>query len=220
MWRHWFEHPERVWLRSVIFQLHLWGGAAAGLYIVLMSVTGSLIVFRNPLERVPALIPTVEWIVNLHENLLLGETGRFVNGVGAIGLVLLSLTGAVIWWPGIANWRRALRVNWRSLFARFSWDLHSALGFWGFLFVLMWGVSGAYLAFPNAFNTLFRVINPHDRFTDQALYWLSLLHFGRFDWLTEGIWALVGLLPALLSLTGIFLCCRRVILKAPSPKPF
>jgi uncharacterized iron-regulated membrane protein len=29
-------------------------------------------------------------------------------------------------------------------FARISWDLHSALGFWCFVFVLVWGVSGIY----------------------------------------------------------------------------
>ena len=78
-------------------------------------------------ERMPSLVSSVEWIVALHENLLFGENGRFVNGIGAICVILLCLTGAVIWWPGINNWRRALTVNWRSLFARFSWDLHSAL---------------------------------------------------------------------------------------------
>ena len=124
------------------FQIHLWVGAGAGLYIVLMSTTGSLIVYRNELERKSFLISPVEWIVNLHENLLFGESGRFVNGVGAICVILLCLTGAVIWWPGIDNWRRALTVNWRALFARFSWDLHSALGFWAFVPVLMWGNLG------------------------------------------------------------------------------
>src|ERR1022692_1153219 len=43
-----------------------------------------------------SLVPIVEWIVNLHENLLFGEDGRFVNGIGAICVILLSLTGAVI----------------------------------------------------------------------------------------------------------------------------
>jgi hypothetical protein len=40
--------------------------------------------------------------------------------------------------------RRQLLIpgHWRSQFARFSWDLHCALGFWCFSFVLMWGMSG------------------------------------------------------------------------------
>lgn len=214
-WQQWLHHPERVWLRQAFFYIHLWVGVGIGIYVVLMSVTGSLIVFRNALPK----SSFVEWVVDLHENLLFGENGRFVNGIGAICVILLCLTGAAIWWPGIANWRRALTLNWRSPFARFTWDLHSALGFWGFLFVLMWGVSGLYFAFPQPFNTAFGFVDRGDHFTDQVLLWLSLLHFGRFGWSTEVLWALIGLMPALLSFTGIFLCCRRMIYKVPPARP-
>lgn len=220
VWRHWMEHPEIVWVRRAFFQIHLWVGAGVGLYIVLMSVTGSLIVYRNELEKIPALVSSVEWIVDLHANLLFGKNGRFVNGIGAICVIFLCLTGAVIWWPGIGHWRRALTVNWRSLFARFSWDLHSALGFWGFLFVLMWGVSGLYLAFPKALNALFGFLDPADNFTDQTLDWLSRVHFGRFGWFAEAMWTLLGLMPAVLAVTGVFLCCRRIIFKALPARPF
>jgi uncharacterized iron-regulated membrane protein len=220
VWHQWIRHPERVWARRVLFQVHLWVGAGTGLYIVLMSITGSLIVYRNELERNSSLISSVDWIVDLHENLLFGENGRFVNGMGAICVIVLCLTGAVIWWPGMDNWRRALTVNWRALFARFSWDLHSALGFWAFLPVLMWGISGLYFVFPQPFSALFGSIDPADKFTDKALFWLSLLHFGRFSWFSEVLWTLLGLVPAVLSLTGVFLCCRRMIYKAPSARPF
>jgi len=219
LWRRWLEHPESVWVRRVLFQIHLWVGAGVGLYIVLMSVTGSLIVYRNELERNPSLVSSVEWIVNLHENLLLGKNGRFANGIGASCVILLCLTGAVIWWPGIKHWRRAITVNWRSIFARFSWDLHSSLGFWGFLFVLMWGISGLYFAFPQIFDALFSFLDPADNFSDQSLDWLSRLHFGRFGWFAELLWALLGLMPAVLSVTGVFLCCRRMIYKAPPGRP-
>jgi len=219
-WDRWMEHPESVWVRRALFYVHLWVGAGIGFYIVLMSTTGSLIVFRNELEKTPSLVPSVEWIVDLHENLLFGKTGRFVNGIGAICLISLCFTGAVIWWPGIANWRRALTVNWKSSFARINWDLHSALGFWSLPFALMWGISGLYFAFPEWFNALLGFIDPADRFTDPALAWLSSLHFGRFGLFAEGVWTLLGMAPAVLSVTGVFLCCRRIIFKLPPPKPF
>jgi uncharacterized iron-regulated membrane protein len=219
VWQQWLEHPEKVWLRRAIFHVHLLLGVGFGLYIVLMSITGSLIVYRNELERTPSLVSSVEWIVNLHENLLFGTNGRFVNGICAISLVSLCLSGAIIWWPGIAHWRRALTLNWRSAFPRFSWDLHSALGFWGFLLVLMWATSGLYFAFPDAVNALFGFIDPGDRFTDPTLFWLAALHFGRFGWFAEAVWTLVGLLPALLAVTGVFLCCHRLIYKGPSAGP-
>jgi len=65
----------------------------AGLYVALMSVSGSVIVYRN--ELTPRF--SVEWFVNLHASLLAGNTGRFVNGIGALCLTSLCLTGAVIW---------------------------------------------------------------------------------------------------------------------------
>jgi uncharacterized iron-regulated membrane protein len=184
-----------------------------------MSVTGSMVVYRNELESVPSLVSSVEWIVDLHENLLFGTKGRFVNGIGATCVILLCLTGAVVWWPGVGNWRRALTVNWRSFFARFTWDLHSALGFWSLLFVLMWGISGFYFCFPQTVNVLSGFVDPNDRHADQILGWLSMAHFGRFNWFAEALWALLGLAPALLSVTGVFLCCRRMIYKGPPARP-
>ncbi len=146
---------------------------------------------------------------------LAGGTGRIVNGVGAASLTLLCLTGAVIRWHGVKHWRRSLTVSWGAHFARISWDLHSALGFWCFLFVFLWGLSGIYFAFPRWFDVLF-LLDPADRVTDQALFWLSALHFGRFDSFTKAVWAVMGLVPAVLAFTGTFICCRRVIYKKPS----
>ena len=42
-----WRQPQRVWLRKAIFQVHLWTGIGAGLYVLLISISGSAIVFRN-----------------------------------------------------------------------------------------------------------------------------------------------------------------------------
>ena len=210
-WQQWLKQPQSVWLHNVFFQIHFGIGAVAGVYLALMSVTGSISVYRNELSR----LTSVGWIVKLHTNLLLGSTGRLVNGIGAISLTLLCLTGGIIWWPGVKNWRRSLTVSWRAQFPRVNWDLHSALGFWCFFFVLLWGISGIYFAFPRWFDVLL-LIDPPDRFTDQGLFWLSELHFGRFSWFTKAVWAVLGLVPAVLAFTGTFICCRRVIYNKPS----
>ena len=213
-WQRWAETPDNLWVRRVIFQIHLWVGAIVGVYVALMSLSGSIAVFRNELAGRFG----IEWLVDFHDNLLSGQAGRFVNGIGAVCLTLLCFTGAIVWWPGISHWRRSLTVNWRTHFARLMWDLHSALGFWCFFFVLIWGISGIYFAFPQAFNAVFSLFDPRDRFADQALLWLSDLHFGRFGWFGETIWALLGLVPLVLSLTGVFLCCRRMIYSTSFPK--
>lgn len=40
-----------MWLRRAVFQVHLWTGLAIGLYVVVLSVTGSVLVYRNELDR-------------------------------------------------------------------------------------------------------------------------------------------------------------------------
>jgi uncharacterized iron-regulated membrane protein len=264
-------------IRKLLFQIHLWTGMIAGLYLILISLTGSAIVLRrdiqtrlekhflvgsadrtplgrdeieqrarsaypsaellnvvdprNPagsyvvvfqvgnqrIERLfdpytgadlgnpePALGRVFDWLADLHDNLLSGLTGRTLNGVGSSLLVLLSCTGAVIWWPGIRNWRRSAWVDWSARFARLNWDLHSAVGFWCFLFVLVWGISGFCLCFP---GTLDFVLNSRVR------SWITHLHFGRFNPVTEAVWTLAGLAPAVLAATGALMWWNRVLSK-------
>src|SRR5688500_3216287 len=50
-WSRWLRQPQRVWLRRAIFQIHLWAGLAIGLYVVVLSLTGSVLVYRNELDR-------------------------------------------------------------------------------------------------------------------------------------------------------------------------
>src|SRR5690348_8513245 len=47
----WMRRPQSVWLRKAVFQAHLWTGVALGLYIFVISVSGSAIVFRNAIYK-------------------------------------------------------------------------------------------------------------------------------------------------------------------------
>jgi len=49
-WQTWLRRPRTVFLRKVSFQIHLWLGLALGLYVVVLSLTGSAIVFRRELD--------------------------------------------------------------------------------------------------------------------------------------------------------------------------
>lgn len=212
LWKRWLQHPEQLWLNRCCFYIHYWVGIVAGLYLLLMSLSGSILVYRDQISKAFS----IDWLANLHANLLSGDSGRLVNGAGAICLTVLCATGAVIWWPGIKNWRRSLTFDWRLRFSRFTWDVHSALGFWIFLFVLMWGVSGIYFAFPDAFSAALAFFDVRDRFYDRALGVLSAAHFGRFTWYTEALWSALGLAFSLLAASGIFVCCHRMIYKKSS----
>jgi uncharacterized iron-regulated membrane protein len=169
------------------------------------------------------------WLLDLHDNLLAGSAGRRVNGVGALLLLLLCVTGGVIWWPGIKSWRRSLTVSVRSR-ANLTWRLHSALGFWTFAFLVMWGATGVYLAFPDVVSAAADYVEPFDenstdeRVVDRIQYWLGYLHFGRLGgrgipgcgrgWCnstTKAVWAAVALVPPAMFVTGALMWWSRVV---------
>jgi len=68
-------------------------------------------------------------------------------------LLLMCLTGLVIWWPGAMKWRRAFSVDFRKNWKRVIWELHSATGIWSALLIAMFAVTGVYFAFPQYFRT-------------------------------------------------------------------
>jgi len=111
-------------------------------------------------------------------------------------------------------------VRFNGGWPRFYWDLHSAVGFWMYLFVLMWAVTGLYLSYPMPFSDLVDYLQPFDpdsrapRFGDEALAWLARIHFGR-AWGTgvKWLWTILGLVPALLFITGAFMWWNRVLSK-------
>jgi uncharacterized iron-regulated membrane protein len=156
-------------------------------------------------------------VVELHDNLLLEHDGKFWNGVGSIVVTVTCLTGLVVWWPGIARWKRSLGFRWSSGWRRFNWDVHSALGFWLFLFLLMWAVSGVYLGIPDPFNSaaehFFSPKVGGNSTGDLLLLWLARLHFGR--WRDHPslkiVWVVFGLVPAIMAITGCIMWWNRVV---------
>ena len=290
-WVKWATRPQSLWLRRALFQVHLWTGIGIGLYVLLMSVSGSVLVYRRELARTFSREPRIAagpgtrmtvaelkqtarrdypeyeairvyerknpeqpveillehgekrlqrlfnpytgadlgdplqpgfrfilWLADLHDNLLWERTGRRLNLIGGILGTLLCLTGAIIWWPGLKNWRNSLSVRWKENRKGFNWALHSALGFWSAAFIFMWGISGIYLSIPESFNAVVDFFEPVQnsgkatRLGDQILYWLAQVHFGRFAGQpVKFIWFVLGFAPAALFVTGTLMWWNRVL---------
>ena len=236
-WDRWVRQPQTLWLRKVVLQVHLWTGIGLGLYVLVISLSGSVLIFRDELNLIstpqpqqerPAAadIPLTVWLLDLHDNLLSGPAGRRTNAVGALLTMLVAVSGAVVWWPGIRNWRRSLTIGVRGPWRSVNWRLHSAFGFWCLAFILMWGVSGFHLAFPAPLSAVagwletLHESNPARNMGDKVLYWLTYAHFGRFAGRIPGcgavcgttlkvVWAVVGLLPVLLVTTGFLMWWNR-----------
>jgi uncharacterized iron-regulated membrane protein len=224
-WRRWVANPQSAQWRQALLKVHLWTGLAAGIYIVVISLSGSAVVFRREVSRwfmppdhafgdpLPTVIRLMEWCVDLHDNLLAGATGRVVNGVGGFVLMLLALTGLVLWWPGRTRWRRSLIVPRPGRTRRFSWHLHSALGLWSFALLFGWAATGIYFGFPEPFEATFNRLSDgvtYPRPGEAVLLELIRLHFGRFGGLGIRVsWVVLGLIPVALFVTGFIVWWQR-----------
>lgn len=98
----------------------------------------------------------VEAALAFHTQLALGARGAIADGIGGALLFLMAVIGIVLWWPGVRAWKRALKINWRARWAGISFDMHRTFGFWCFVLIAMWGITGAYFIFP---GTVHGVIN-------------------------------------------------------------
>jgi uncharacterized iron-regulated membrane protein len=287
-WQRWVQAPQLLPWRRGLFQVHLWIGIALGAYIVVISVSGSAIVFRRELNAwlVPRTVPStagvrltadelivaarraypehevksvreqrrperpvhvslerggrtserlfdpyagvdmgyaypptlrvVEWLVDLHDNLLAGTTGRFLNGVAGIFLSVLFVSGAMLWWPGKRRWKQSLTPGSPEPSRRFAWRLHSSLGLWSFGLLFIWAITAVYFAFPEPVEATIDFFDPNlsdfERPGEAVLLALLQLHFGRFGGLgIRALWAVLGLLPAVLFVTGFVLWWIRVV---------
>ena len=159
------------------------------------------------------------FLMKLHADLLQGPTGRVVNGVIALSFLLMSITGMMIWRPRNRKDPSSVKLSIRRL--------HMTVGIWVAAFVLMWGITGSHLAFPQIVATIVDFVEPLDpedpveRFGDHVSYWLAYLHFGRIggrvSWCERGtcneifkaIWAVIALMPVFLAATGIIAWSRR-----------
>ena len=302
-WQRWLHHPQRTALRRALLQVHLWSGIGLGLYIFFISVTGSVLVYRNELllwatpepyvstAATPLLsdadlataaraahpgftvaridrhykanyateiwlekdgimrrrhfdprtgedvgratapgVLAVTTLMAVHDNFLAGQRGQVINGLAAMGVLLVACTGLVLWWPGSARWKRSLTVHQGVGWKRFNWDLHSMMGFWSFAFIVVFAFSGIYLCFPEAFHAwadrTFEMTpgNAGERPVDKFLYWLAFSHFGRIngiglicdgpgfcDQAVKATWAFFGLVPAAMFVTGAVMWWHRVL---------
>jgi uncharacterized iron-regulated membrane protein len=267
-------------MRRVLMTLHLWLALALGAYLIVISVSGSAIVFRPEISRwaipravpnadgervqgdalgsaladaypehvvvrftegrfsrqpvsvllerdgeeqgrlfdpyaladmgsnYPPIVAAVEWLVALHDDLLTYPLGRKINGIAGAFMLVIVVSGMILWWPGKRRFKQSLYVPMQS--PRKIWHLHSAVGFWLCLLLINWCITAIYFGFPGPIED-FRDwidtdINDFDRPGEGLMTFLVDTHFGRFGGVWgRTTWVVVGLAPAILFLTGFWI---------------
>jgi uncharacterized iron-regulated membrane protein len=234
--------PRQSAIRKALFQVHLWSGLIVGLYVVLIGLTGSILVYRYEIEHAinPALnkivpgqgrasvqtalddhrarypeltfqqlaIPSeadrswfwrardrannrvyvyfnqytgqhigaevhkdlwMQWIYDLHAYLLMQKPGLLWNGIGGTAVAVLCLSGLVIWWPGIKQWRFGFTYSPKNGWKRQNYDLHKVTGFWSFAVLLVVALTGVYYCYPNEARALIGKISGHPMVVDPLM---------------------------------------------------
>jgi uncharacterized iron-regulated membrane protein len=161
----------------------------------------------------PWQVRVVDGLANFHDDLLLGRIGRRVNGLGGILFTLMAMSGLFIWWQGKTRWHCGLVIR-RASTRSFNWQLHSFIGFWSLFLIFSWGVSAVYFTHPEPFvfviDAFDNDLNDLER-PDSFLRLMVNIHYGRFDAsYLRILWAVFGLLPVILFITGFLLWWRRI----------
>ncbi len=111
-----------------------------------------------------AILGTQQWgrtlmtfVYDIHITLLAGEVGEKVVGICGLLLLLLGVTGAILW-PGWRKLPSGFQIRWQAPWQLVNYDLHTVGGIVSVLFLLLIASTGAAMIF-------------HEE-TEPAVYWL------------------------------------------------
>jgi uncharacterized iron-regulated membrane protein len=87
------------------------------------------------------------WLYVFHTEYLQGERGEMLVGWAGLGLLFLSVSGVVVWWPRKGDWRAAFSYRSRTA-RRPGYNLHRFVGWISALMLSVIALSGASLVYP------------------------------------------------------------------------
>ncbi len=257
-------------LKSFLKPVHIWIGIVSGVFLSVIALTGSVIVFRADLERASAprdkasaatqasvdeaarqvgiarpdarirrvRLPqagepfifqvesdgkrterivasassgrvlgvletrTVDWLIDLHRNLLEGKQGRNAVGVFGIALFILSVSGILMWFAGARNWQSWTSVRPSGSARRFNFELHRATGLWACVFLAVISFTGVERAYPDSFRAAVQALGsrPADARAPKKIKYASMRPFEEY--LRSGHAAMPDGVPVELRLPG------------------
>jgi uncharacterized iron-regulated membrane protein len=95
-----------------------------------------------------ALPPILAFAHQLHGNFMMGQDGRRFVGYLGLAMVILGVSGLVLWWPKKGQWKNAFIVRRTAKGLRFHRELHGMLGIWMYVVFIAVSYSGMALAWP------------------------------------------------------------------------
>lgn len=94
------------------------------------------------------------WFLDLHTQLVMGESGWQAVGILGGMLIISTLTGLYLWWPGLSGIFPALKVSTDAGLMKFSFDIHRLLGLLIAPAILLLASTGVLLSYPGILESL------------------------------------------------------------------
>jgi uncharacterized iron-regulated membrane protein len=110
----------------------------------------------------------VSFIYQLHESLLLGESGETIVGFMAIFLLLSIGTGGYLWWPRSGKVRQAFLPIAGASRIRRHYQWHKLSGAYSAIVLSVLAFTGVYLVFPAYVIPIVSVFSPVDEASDES----------------------------------------------------
>lgn len=97
------------------------------------------------------------FLLKIHMTLLAGKVGEIVVGVCGLSLLILCITGLILW----SGWKRlipAFKIRWKAPLRLLAFDLHQVSGIFGVIFLFFISLTGIFFVLAHnsqAFLSLF-----------------------------------------------------------------
>jgi len=90
-------------------------------------------------------------VLDLHTHLLMGSVGNGIIKANVLIFFIMCVSGLILWWPRQKKFfKQAVRINFRAKnWRRLNWDLHSVLGFYALLVLLVISLTGMFMVYDS-----------------------------------------------------------------------
>ena len=127
----------------------------------------------------------LDWLVDLHHNLLFGRTGRQAVGVVGIILFVVSGSGLLLSLLRKPSFESLITVRTGGPRRLFYYELHRATGLWAYAFLTLLSFTGIVLAYPGTFRAVLgkpvTILNPKHSETQSFKPLSEYLTVGRTE---------------------------------------
>ena len=147
-------------MRKICLKIHKWLALPLGVFMAILCFTGFLLLVIKDISPLlgmeEGIDPFYKAVKQLHRWLFMVpnnphgglSVGRVIMAVSSMCMVLVLLTGVVVWWPKSKKMLKSrLKVSTNKGFRRFVYDTHVSLGIYAFVFLFLMAITGPVFSF-------------------------------------------------------------------------